>query len=211
MRLAVFFALAVALMSLAFLPGCSSNSETDSPPTLDLFADTAIVNAGGSLFLQWVATHADTVVSSNFEATSVTGSRTLYPQISKTYSLAVQGPGGTASAEVPVLVFARDDVRGLWITASQRYEITTDSIRIYDINPVDDSLTLASQYPSSGDERLVYNDDNTITCEHYSSGGNIWIPSHRYGIGVLGTLAISNYYSPTHLWSTWQGLGAWKP
>jgi len=211
MRLAVFLALALALMSLVLLPGCSnSNSGTDAPPTLRLFADTTIVNAGGSLFLQWVSTHADTVVSSNFAATSVTGSRTLYPQISQTYRLTVQGSGGTTSAEVPVLVFARDDIRGLWVTATKRYEITTDAIRIYDINPLDDSLTLETQYPSNSEERVVYNDDNTITCERFSSGGNIWIASHRYGIGTQGALAISTYFSSTHLWSTWQGLGAWK-
>ncbi|MHB0936266.1 MAG: hypothetical protein ACYDCO_01590 [Armatimonadota bacterium] len=212
MRLAVFLALTLALTSLAFLPGCggSGDSGTGQPPTLELTADTPIVNSGGSLFLQWQATNANTVVSSNFGATAVTGSCTLLPQTSETYHLVVQGPGGTAEAEVPVQVFARDDIRGLWVTDTKRYEITSEYIRIYNINHMDDSLSLESQYPSHPGERLVYNDNNTITCEFYSSGGNIWIPSQRYGIGILGTLAVSTFYSSTHLWSSWQQLGAWK-
>ncbi len=211
MRLAVLLALALVFTSLAFLPGCSSSNDAANmqPPTLELTADTPIVNAGGSLCLQWISTRADTVVSSNFGAMGVTGTCTLSPQVTKTYSLVVQGPGGTASADVPVQVFARDDIRGVWTNPARRYEIATDILRIYNINPVDDSLTLESQYPTHSGQRVVYNDDNTITCEFYSGG--IWIPSQRYGIGILGTLGISYYYSPTGLWSTWQELGARKP
>lgn len=211
MRFAVLLALALVSASLAFLPGCggSNDSAVAPPPTLELTADTPIVNASGNLRLQWISTNANTVVSLNFGATGVTGTCTLYPSVTKTYSLTVQGPGGTASAEVSVEVFARDDVRGVWTTPTKRYEISTNAVRVYNVNPVDASLTLEYQYPVDSRQRAVYNEDNTVTCEFLS--GSDWIPSRRYGTGILGTLVISYYYSTSDLWSAWQELGARKP
>jgi len=60
------------------------------------------------------STAADTVVSSNFGAATVNGAVTFAPTTSTTYTLIVQGPGGTATASVLVQVFARDDIRGVW-------------------------------------------------------------------------------------------------
>lgn len=76
-------------------------------PTVTLTASPTSVANRGSTTLTWSSTNATSVSSSNFGASSVNGSTTLYNLTSsQSYSITVSGPGGQATASVNVSVAA---------------------------------------------------------------------------------------------------------
>lgn len=91
--------------------GQSSGSATLTvsirPPVITLTANPTSVAYNGSTTLTWNSTGANSVSSSNFGASSTSGSTTLYNLISsQTYQITVSGPGGSTSASVQVSVGA---------------------------------------------------------------------------------------------------------
>lgn len=90
-----------------------NNSASDSvtitvipqPPTLTLTADPMVIQKGDSTSLTWNATNATALVSSNFGATSVSGSKSnLKPTVTTTYTITVSGSGGETTKSVTVTV-----------------------------------------------------------------------------------------------------------
>ena len=74
------------------------------PPTVTLAAALTTINAGQSTTLTWSSTHATDVVSSNFGATDVSGTKQMSPSWTTTYTITVSGPWGQASASADVTV-----------------------------------------------------------------------------------------------------------
>ncbi|QQG50093.1 MAG: VCBS repeat domain-containing M23 family metallopeptidase [Candidatus Berkelbacteria bacterium] len=96
-----------------------------NPPTLASHNTTVSLSAskiysqlGKRVALTWSSTNATSVVSSNFGASSVSGSASLKPLRTTTYNITVNGPGGNASSQVTVNVspladFTRDTLSDL--------------------------------------------------------------------------------------------------
>ncbi len=74
------------------------------PTTVTLTADDTSIIEGQSTTLRWTSTNADTVVSSNFGAATVTGQGSVSPKATTTYTITVGGPGGQATDTVIVTV-----------------------------------------------------------------------------------------------------------
>ncbi len=75
-------------------------------PTVALTADSTTLTPGASTTLRWSASDADRVVASSFGAVAVSGSLTIAPSVTTTYTLTVAGQGGQHSASVTVTVTA---------------------------------------------------------------------------------------------------------
>jgi probable HAF family extracellular repeat protein len=73
-------------------------------PAVYLSVDDPTVTRGASTTLHWTSTDATTVVSSNFGATKVNGSKTVAPSATTTYTITVSGAGGKGSARAAVIV-----------------------------------------------------------------------------------------------------------
>jgi formylglycine-generating enzyme required for sulfatase activity/pimeloyl-ACP methyl ester carboxylesterase len=71
-------------------------------PTLTLIASNKAVTQGQPVILSWTSTGADTVVSSNFGATTVSGTKTIFPTYADTYTLTVSGRLGYVTQSVSV-------------------------------------------------------------------------------------------------------------
>lgn len=69
-----------------------------------LGADAPSVRAGGSTTPRWTSTDATGVVSSNFGATKVNGSKTVTPSATTPYTTTVSGLGGHATDTAKVTV-----------------------------------------------------------------------------------------------------------
>jgi len=81
-------------------------NQTNQPavPTLSLTADNTTLTPGQSTTLRWTSTNATTVVTSNFGATAVTGTKTVSPSATTTYTITVSGNGQQATASATVTV-----------------------------------------------------------------------------------------------------------
>lgn len=77
---------------------------TSPPPTVNLTSDETTIHQGESTTLRWSSTNATRVVSSNFGATGVNGSKTVSPNSTTTYEITVEGPGGQVSDDATVWV-----------------------------------------------------------------------------------------------------------
>ena len=111
--------LSVTLLIAALCAGCGSGNNSPSmvpasgsstpaqQPTITLTPSTTVITAGQGVTLTWNASSAATsVTSSNFGATALTGTVTLFPTTPITYTITVNGSGGNATATVAVAVNA---------------------------------------------------------------------------------------------------------
>ena len=71
-------------------------------PSVTISANPTVVGGCGCATLTWTSTNATEVVSSNFEAGAVAGSKVVCPLKTTTYKIVVKGSQGTASATAKV-------------------------------------------------------------------------------------------------------------
>lgn len=77
------------------------------PPTISLTVSPSAIERGQAAKLSWSSANASSVTIDNGVGTvEASGSRTLSPAVSTTYSARAKGPGGTAVAEARVTVTA---------------------------------------------------------------------------------------------------------
>jgi hypothetical protein len=75
------------------------------PPQVNFNADCTDIAPGRPVVLSWSCTDADTVILEPFGwDMSDSGSYTVYPDVTTTYSIVAAGPGGTTTASVTVSV-----------------------------------------------------------------------------------------------------------
>jgi peptidoglycan-associated lipoprotein len=105
----------VALLATAFLlTGCNKKQAKVSPPappappspTATLAANPYIIQAGQSTTLTWNTQNADQISIPGLGSIPASGSRTVTPSSSITYTLTAKGPGGTQEASARVTVNA---------------------------------------------------------------------------------------------------------
>ena len=77
-----------------------------TPPTATLSANPTTINSGQSSALSWSSTDATSCAGSNFTPTGTTGSASVSPNQTTTYSIVCTGRGGSANASTTVTVNA---------------------------------------------------------------------------------------------------------
>jgi peptidoglycan-associated lipoprotein len=109
-KLPLISALAVTFL----LAGCSKKVAKVTPPplpppptpTATLAASPEVIHPGQSSVLTWHTENANAVTIQGVGAVSATGTRTVSPTNSTSYTLIAQGPGGMKDASVRVTVKA---------------------------------------------------------------------------------------------------------
>ncbi len=106
----------IAILSGAVtLAGCHKKSAQATPPpppplpapTATLAANPAVVEQGQSTTLTWQTGNATDIAIAGLGSVQASGSRTVTPSSSMTYTLTAKGPGGTQDASTRVTVNAR--------------------------------------------------------------------------------------------------------
>jgi peptidoglycan-associated lipoprotein len=106
-----YLAISSALTSLCLLSGCAKHMTTMVPtppppqaPTVSLTATPGSIQQGQSAELSWHAENATDASITGLGAVSFTGSRSITPPTSTTYTLVAKGPGGTRETSARVTV-----------------------------------------------------------------------------------------------------------
>lgn len=98
-----------------FLPGCSKKAAKATPPaapappapTATLAASPDVIQEGQSTVLTWSTENASTVTIEGLGELPASGSKSVSPNSSTTYTLLAKGPGGTQDASARVTVNAK--------------------------------------------------------------------------------------------------------
>jgi peptidoglycan-associated lipoprotein len=105
-------ALIPALAGAFLLAGCSKKVARVTPPpppppatpTATLAANPNVIQQGQSTTLTWQTTNADDITIQGLGEVPPSGSRSVAPNTSSTYTLVAKGPGGTQDATARVTV-----------------------------------------------------------------------------------------------------------
>lgn len=105
----LFAGILVGVLSLA---GCNKKAAKATPPsppppvapTATLAANPAVVEQGQATTLTWNTENASDIAIAGIGAVSGSGSKTITPSSSTTYTLTAKGPGGTRDASTRVTV-----------------------------------------------------------------------------------------------------------
>ncbi len=109
------FALLATFAVVLSLAGCAKKAAKVQPPpppapapapTATLAANPSAVQAGQSSVLTWQTTNANEITIAGLGTLPASGSRTVTPGASTTYTLVAKGPGGTNEADARVTVTA---------------------------------------------------------------------------------------------------------
>ena len=91
-------------------------------PTLTLNANPIFISPGGSSTLSWSSTNATSCTGANFTSSGLSGSTSVSPNASTTYSIACTGNGGFTTRQASVVVNPLPT-----ITWSQSLPVTFDN------------------------------------------------------------------------------------
>lgn len=110
------FALLAALAGVLTLAGCAKKAAKVTPPpppapaptapTATLAANPGVIQQGQSSVLTWQTSNATEITIAGLGTLPSSGSRSITPSDSTTYTLAAKGPGGTKDASARVTVNA---------------------------------------------------------------------------------------------------------
>jgi peptidoglycan-associated lipoprotein len=111
-RKSELFRPAVILASVLLLAGCSKKvakvvppaPPSPTPPTATLAANPSVIEPGQSTELSWQTTNANSITIEGVGAVTASGSETITPASSTTYTLTATGSGGTQQATARVTV-----------------------------------------------------------------------------------------------------------
>jgi hypothetical protein len=97
------FALTVVAVSVIWLGACSKKvakvvtppPPSPAAPTATLAASPSVIEQGQSTKLTWKTGNAEAVTGEGLGDVAASGTRTVTPNASTTYTLTAKGPGGT--------------------------------------------------------------------------------------------------------------------
>ena len=107
------FLFATSIAGIFLLGGCTKKVAKVVPPspppppaapTATLAANPSVINQGQSSQLTWKTSNAETILIEGVGVVTSSGSRSVTPADSTTYTLMAKGPGGTREATVRVTV-----------------------------------------------------------------------------------------------------------
>jgi peptidoglycan-associated lipoprotein len=115
LKVSTFPVIIVALLSLA---GCNKKVTQATPPTpppvppaptASLATSPNVIQQGQTTVLSWQTTNSTDITIAGLGAVPASGSRSLAPDASTTYTLEAKGPGGTKDASARVTVNPRSE------------------------------------------------------------------------------------------------------
>ncbi len=77
-----------------------------TPPTVSLSASPTSITAGGSSTLTWSSTNATSCTATNFLGSGTSGSVTVFPTTSTTYTITCTGTGGSATGSATTTIIS---------------------------------------------------------------------------------------------------------
>lgn len=106
------FTFSLALAAVLLSAGCAKKVAKVTPaappapatPTATLAANPSVIEQGQSTTLTWQTTNANQITIAGLGSLPASGSRTIAPGASTTYTLVAQGPGGSKDASARVTV-----------------------------------------------------------------------------------------------------------
>ena len=109
------YGLLVVLAAVFSLAGCSKKAAKATPPTppspaaptATIAADPSVIQQGQPTTLTWETSDATDITVSGLGTLPASGSRSVTPDSSTTYTLVAKGPGGSKDASARVTVNAR--------------------------------------------------------------------------------------------------------
>jgi peptidoglycan-associated lipoprotein len=110
------FTLTVIVAGALSFAGCSKKAAQATPPTpppppatptATLAANPDVIQQGQSTTLTWQTNNASDITIDGLGTVSASGSKTVMPNSSTTYTLTAKGPGGSQNASARVTVNAR--------------------------------------------------------------------------------------------------------
>lgn len=110
------YMLAVIVGGVLSLAGCNKKAAQATPPTpppppaaptATLAASPGVIQQGQSTTLTWQTNNASDITIEGLGTVSASGSKTISPGSSTTYTLTAKGPGGSQNASARVTVNAR--------------------------------------------------------------------------------------------------------
>lgn len=110
------FTLTVIVAGALSLAGCSKKAAQATPPTpppppvaptATLAASPDVIQQGQSTTLTWQTNNASDITIDGLGTVSASGSKTMMPNSSTTYTLTAKGPGGSQNASARVTVNAK--------------------------------------------------------------------------------------------------------
>ena len=112
-------------------PGGTANCQTTvhttqvpSVPSCTIYANPTSVQQGGTSYISWTSSNATSAMLSNVGSVGVSGSQTVYPYTTTTYTLTVYGSQG-ASAQCQTTVYVTSipihQPPSCWITLTPQY------------------------------------------------------------------------------------------
>ena len=110
-----WFTLAAILAGALSFSGCNKKAAQATPPapppppvpTATLAANPAVIEQGQSTTLTWQTNNATDIAIDDIGNVMASGSRTITPDKSRTYTLMAKGPGGTQDASARITVNIR--------------------------------------------------------------------------------------------------------
>lgn len=106
--------IAVCLAAIVLLGGCHKKVAASAPPpsppppkpapTASITVTPSAINYGQSAVLRWTTSNAASASISGIGTVETSGSQSVYPRSSTTYTLTARGDGGTAEANTRVTV-----------------------------------------------------------------------------------------------------------
>ena len=150
---------------------CSAHVSVDdephyNAPTCDLYADRSSVQRGQAVGLSWSSSNATSATLTDFGSVHMSGSRTVFPHSSRTYSLTVSGPGGTRTCTEHIGVYDTPVYKpqptcSIYVNPNQVAQGKTAVLQWHSNNAVSASISqLGGHIPLSG-SRVVYGNTTT--------------------------------------------------
>jgi hypothetical protein len=100
---------AIAVPPQAGYGGPGDTGSTTSTPAVTLIADPTSITAGQSATLSWSSTNATSCAGTNFSALGTSGSVTIIPSSTTSYSITCTGAGGSATKSTTITVASAFD------------------------------------------------------------------------------------------------------
>jgi peptidoglycan-associated lipoprotein len=163
-----FRLLSTAMLSITlFLTACSSKKlttvkqpTTPAPvaPTATLSAARGVIEQGQSTTLTWQTAGASQIAIDGLGTVPASGSRTIAPGSTQTYTLTATGAGGSTEARATVTVnpktaqtttVVRDDGANLARIKDVFFEFDRSTIRAADLPVTQDDAHLLAEHPES--------------------------------------------------------------
>jgi peptidoglycan-associated lipoprotein len=106
----------LVFMAMFFMAGCNKRVAKATPPaslpapptpTASLAASPNVIQPGQTTTLSWQTTNSTDITIAGLGTVPASGSRSVTPDVSTTYTLEAKGPGGTQDASARVTVSPR--------------------------------------------------------------------------------------------------------